>query len=197
MAEEEKTTTEEESKETSADDGKKTDDSKAGAETQAAKTEAAKVDITQTPEFKTALENAIRAKMPQLHKQARKEIAKEVSGEKEGQPTAEELKTRAETAETELRRFRARDQVEAYIADKRNGVTVRNTRALVRFIEHDFEFDDEGKVVNLKDLVTQAKVEAPELFGVITGSADGGVGARSSGSPDMNTLIRQRAGYGA
>ena len=193
MAEETDQKTDDQKQDTSAGDGKNTGSGDAGAGTQTAKktAEAAQADITQTPEFKAALTSAIEKKLPQL----RKQIAKEVSGEKEGQPSVEELKGRAETAETELRRYRARDQVEAYVSDKRNNVQVRNMRALVRFVEHDFEYDDEGKVTNLKDLIAQAKADAPELFGVAAGSADGGAGAHSqNGDGDMNARIRQAAG---
>jgi hypothetical protein len=81
------------------------------------------------------------------------------------------------------------------VSDKRNAVQVKNVRALVRFIEHDFQYDDDGKVTNLKELVTQAKGEAPELFGSTAGSADGGAGAQSqNGGGDMNAQIRRAAG---
>lgn len=133
-----------------------------------------------------------------LQRDVKKELQKELkklSGEQEGQPSVEELKGRAESAETELRRYRARDQVDAYVSDKRNNLTVRNVRALMRLVEHDFEYDDEGEVTNLKELVAQAKAEAPELFGTAAGSADGGAGAQNgSGALDMNSHIRQMAG---
>lgn len=173
---------------TSGDDGKNTQGSGAGAGTPAAKPPEAQTDITQTPEFKQALTAAIEKKLPQI----RKQIAKEVSGEKDGQPSVEELQQRSETAERSLRFFQARDQVEDFISDKKNQANIKNVRAFCKYFKDDFTFDDEGKVTNLKDLYTRAKVETPELLGMVTGSIDAGAGTNGSAqdSNDMNARLR-------
>lgn len=197
------TTTENESTSTtSSADGQKAADSTTGAATQTAKTttEASdKADKTtetkideNSPEFKSALTKAITAKLPQLQKQARAAVAKELSGEKEGEPTIEDLKKANSDKDTELRRYRARDQVEDFVGDKRNQVQVRNMKALIRYVEHQFEYDDNGKVTNLKELLTAAKSEVPELFGGTSSSIDAGNGARQVPVVDMNALIRGR-----
>lgn len=130
---------------------------------------------------------AIENKLPQL----RKAIAKEISGEKDGQPSVEELQRGKETAETSLRFYQARDAVEDFTADKKNAAPIKNVRAFCRYFKDDFEFDDKGKVTNLKDLYTRAKLETPELLGTGAGSIDANAGANGQpGVQDMNALLR-------
>lgn len=198
------TTTEDKSNSTtSTADGQKAADTSTGADTQTAQTTTeAKVDKTDTktetkidtnsPEFKTALTEAIKSKLPQLQKQARAAVAKELSGEKEGEPTVEELKTKLSKQDERLRRYEAREQVEDFVGDKRNQVQVRNMKALIRYVEHDFEYDEQGKVTNLKDLLTHAKSEVPELFGGQSSSIDAGNGSRQQATLDMNAWMRGR-----
>lgn len=181
---------------TSTADGQQAGDSTiTGAGTQTAqttteaKTTETKID-TNSPEFKEALTKAIREKIPQLQKQARKDVAKELSGEQEGEPTVEQLKTQISDKDARLRRYEARDQVEDYVSDKRNNVSVRNMKALIRYVEHDFDYDDAGKVTNLKDLITKAKLEVPELFGGNSSSIDAGNGSRQQPTMDMNAWMR-------
>lgn len=137
-----------------------------------------------------------------LTREVKKELKnelKKLTGEGEGQPTLEDLKTENATLKTqgtekdnELRRYRARDQVDDFVSDKRNQVSVRNMKALIRYVEHDFEYDDQGKVTNLKDLVTKAKLEVPELFGGSSSSIDAGNGSRQTSAMDMNAWMRGR-----
>lgn len=162
----------------------------ASDKTDTTKTEA-KID-TNSPEFKAELTKAIAAKIPQLQKQARKDVAKELSGEKEGEPTVDDLKKLNTDKDNELRRYRARDQVEDFVGDKRNQLQVRNMKALIRYVEHQFEYDDQGKVTNLKELLTSAKLEVPELFGGQSSSIDAGNGARQQPAMDMNAWMRGR-----
>lgn len=194
------TTANESTSTTSSADGQQAADSTTGAATQTAQsTEASeKTDTTKTeteidensPKFKAALTRAIQAKLPQLQKQARRDVAKELSGEQEGEPTVEQLKSQIDGANTELRRYRARDQVEDFVGDKRNQLQVRNMKALIRYVEHQFEYDDNGKVTNLKELLTAAKLEVPELFGGQSSSIDAGNGARQQPALDMNAWMR-------
>lgn len=190
---------------TSTADGQPAGDSTTtGAGTQTAQTtEGAKSDTTDktttetkidtnSPEFKAALTAAIQARLPQLQKQARRDVAKELSGEKEGEPTVEDLKSKITSAESELRTYRAKDQLEAYVSDKRNQVQVRNLRGLFKLIKDDLKFDDDGNVTNFKEALAAAKAEASEFFGGVSSSIDAGNGSRQVGSVDMNALIRGR-----
>lgn len=152
-----------------------------------------KID-TNSPEFKAALTEAIRQKLPQLQKQARKDVAKELSGEKDGEPTVEQLKSQMSEKDTELRTYRAKDQLEAFVSDKRNQIQVRNLRGLFKLIKDDLKYDDEGNVTNFKDVIAQAKAEAAEFFGGVTPSIDAGIRAQQNGSADMNQRIRALAG---
>lgn len=176
---------------TSGGDGKNTQGDGAGAGTPTAQTPE-KVDVTQTKEFKDAVTAAVANKIPQLKKQ----IGKELAGEKDGQPSVEDLQRGVEEAQRNLRFYQARDQVEDYIADKRNNANIKNVKAFCRYFKDDFTFDDEGKVSNLKDLYTRAKVETPELLGMVTGSADGAAGnGQVAVGADMNQIIRGAAGF--
>lgn len=169
-----------------------TGEAQTGAATGTAQVQA-QTDITQTAEFKAALTAAIERKIPQL----RKTIAKEVSGEKEGQPSVEELQQRSETAERSLRFFQARDQVEDFISDKKNSANIKNVRAFCRYFKDDFSFDDEGKVVNLREIYARAKSETPELLGMVTGSIDAAAGTNHAPpTVDMNSAIRRASGRG-
>lgn len=187
---------------TSSADGQKAADSTTGAGTQTAQTTEAQTQTTETktdvkidtnsPEFKAALTAAIRDKLPQLQKQARKDVARELSGEKEGEPTVEDLKTKITSAEAELRTLRAKDQLETFVSDKRNQIQVRNLRGLFKLIKDDLQYDDEGKVTNFKEVIAQAKAEASEFFGGTSTSIDAGNGSRQFATADMNALIRGR-----
>lgn len=150
-----------------------------------------KID-TNSPEFKAALTAAIQAKLPQLQKQARRDVAKELSGEKEGEPTVEELKTKLTSQESRLRVFEARDQLETFVSDKRNQIHVNNFRGVFKLIKDDLKFDDEGNVTNFKDVLGAAKLDAPEMFRGSSSSIDAGNGARQMATTDMNALIRGR-----
>lgn len=170
--------------------GKNTPGDGAGGGTPTPKPTEAQPDITQTPEFKAAVTAAIEKKIPQL----RKAIAKEVSGEKDGQPSVDELQQGKDAAERQLQFFQARDQVEDFIADKKNAANIKNVRAFCRYFKDDFVFED-GKVTNLKDLYTRAKTETPELLGMVTGSIDGAAGGNNAPADnDMNAAIRRAAG---
>jgi uncharacterized phage infection (PIP) family protein YhgE len=197
-------TTGNESTTTSTADGKQAGDSTTGAATQTAQTTTEATDKTDkatttetkidtsSPEFKAALTAAIQAKLPQLQKQARAAVAKELSGEKEGEPTVDQLKTQIAEKDSRLRTLEARDQLETFVADKRNQVQASNLRGLFKYIKDDLQFDDDGKVTNFKEVLAQAKAEASEFFRGTSSSIDAGNGSRQIATADMNALIRGR-----
>lgn len=179
--------------------GKKPEDQPQGADTPPAKPLEAKkdddqpkVDITQSSEFKDALTKAIRDKIPQLQKQARKDVTKELSGEKEGEPTVEDLKGKLTGLELKVRVYEARDQLETFAADKRNQVTISNYRGVFKLIKDDLQYDDDGKVTNFKEVLASAKSEAPEFFRGQSSSIDAGNGSRQQSAMDMNAWMRGR-----
>ena len=180
--------------------GKKPEDQPKGADTPPAnpleakkeepKTET-KID-TNSPEFKAALTDAIKNKLPQLQKQARAAVAKELSGEKEGEPTVEDLKGKLSGLESRVRIYEARDQLETFAADKRNQITISNYRGVFKLIKDDLQYDDEGKVTNFKEALAAAKSEAPEFFRGQSSSIDAGNGSRQQATMDMNAWMRGR-----
>jgi len=56
------------------------------------------------------------------------------------------------------------------------------------------EFDDEDKISNLKDLLSEARERIPTRFPRRPGSANGGDGKPTGIGADMNSLIRRAAG---
>jgi len=167
-----------------------------GADTQAAKsTEGDEKTFSQTELnriVKRETERAVKAAQEAAQKAANEAAMTE----------AEKLKLRVEAAEkerddarTELRRTAARDKALHYLTDPQEKVGARNPRAVLRMIEPSFEYDDEtGEITNLKPLIQQVKREAPELFILSGGSANGGAGRTTQAHVDMNSLIRQAAG---
>jgi hypothetical protein len=110
--------------------------------------------------------------------------------------SVDEIKTQLTTTTTALRDYRARDQVEDYVADKSNASAIKNVRAFCRYFKDDFEWDKDGKITNLKELYKRAKAETPELLGTVQGSVDAsaGTGRAAITNGDMNRMIRQAAG---
>lgn len=106
----------------------------------------------------------------------------------------EQLKTEKAELEQKLRSRDAGDAIEE-AARKANSA---NPKAVVRLAQAiGLEFDKDGKLVNLKDLITEAKEIAPELFPARPGpanGADGNSGKESSVGHSMNDVIRQAAG---
>lgn len=190
----EEATTAQASQDTSAGDGKNTGEAKAGAVTETAKTtsQAAQVDITETPEFKAALTAAVEKKLPQL----RRQIGKELSGEKEGQASVEDLQRERDEARNEARTLKAKDDLFDYVDDggKKVGLRADSRRAFWRIAQSLIEFDDDGKPSNISDVVKAVKSEAPALFTSSTGSVDAGAHSNGAAPNDINSFIRRAAG---
>src|ERR1051326_369695 len=171
MADENTTTADESKDSTSNADGKQADDSKTGADTQAAKTTEAhdnKLDKSGDDKLYTEAEAKKRAEdlvSKTVMRKLRAELIKRgidpdaKEGDSSTKPTVEQLSKRAEDAEQRLRVFEARDQLETFISDKRNNVQVRNVRGLFKYIKDGLEFDDEGNVTNFREVLAQAKNE--------------------------------------
>jgi len=167
-----------------------------GADTPPAKPEA-KPNEKHEPEKMFTQADVDRIVRERLQREVKKGIREELKklsgdGDDKDKPTVESIARERDTLLRENRIYKAADEVEAYVSDK--NIKVRNMRGLLKFIRSDYQFDDDGKVANLKELIAEAKRDAPELFGVNAGSADGGAGNGYPVGADMNTLIRQAAG---
>ena len=100
--------------------------------------------------------------------------------ENAGKPESEKLSRerdaatqRAEAAEQRLRDANARVAV-TEAATKANAISVR---AVLKLIEDDLDFNDDGEPTNVDALITQARKDEPQLFRAAAGSADGGKGS--------------------
>jgi hypothetical protein len=152
-------------------------------------------DVTQTPEFKSALTAAIRDKIPQLKRQ----IAKEITGEKEGGVTLEELQRQLSERDQKIRSFEAKDKVSEFLSDGRNKLNVRpeNIRGIEALVIPMLDYDEDGKPSNLRDAIETAKSIAPALFVNSTSNINANSGNGNGTRPtNMNDLIRQQAGIG-
>lgn len=129
-----------------------------------------------------------------LSKAVKSEL-KKLTGERDGEPTVDEFKSRAEAAEEKARTLEAKEAVRDYLADPKNKIGYRpeNIRAIEKLVLAELEYDDEGKASNLKDAITTVKLDAPGLF-LSTGSANGGAGRNAPEVVDMNAQIRHAAG---
>jgi hypothetical protein len=107
---------------------------------------------------------------------------------------------REEELMLQIRQRDARDSVMAVIGSQEEGNRYRavNAKAVWTLIRPDLEIDDDGTVLNLKDVLMAAKKEYPELFHSPHTSGDGGAGNSGKearkGSSFMNEQIRRIAG---
>ncbi len=106
---------------------------------------------------------------------------------------SEAEKLKAENAELQTK-LRSRDAEDSIVAAC--GKDCVNPKAVVRLAHSiGLEFDKDGKLTNLKDLIAEAKDIAPELFPKRPGPANGGDGNGTSPvGQSMNDVIRQAAG---
>lgn len=113
--------------------------------------------------------------MKKLQKDADKKIA---DAEAKAKLSEDERKD-AELAEAK-RQLEMRDKRDAVIeAAEKAGI--KNPRLFFNAYKDEIEMGDGGKIKNLDDILTSAKTESPELFGVVEtpkpeGSADAGTG---------------------
>jgi len=168
--------------------------SESGADTQAASTTEGEKQFSQAE-----LNRIVRRETEKAVKKAQQDA--QTAAQQAAMTEAEKLKLRAEAAEkerddarTEVLRQKARSKVLDYLTDPKEKVGARNARAVLRMIEPSFEYEDDGEISNLKELVAQVKREAPELFMTSTGSANGGSGRTTQTHVDMNAAIRRAAG---
>jgi len=182
--------------ETTSETTEETTDEHAGAETQAATTEAGEKTFTQA-ELNRIVKQRLAEEKKRLDKAASDAQLPEI----------ERLKTQIADHEKEKQAWaverRDRDTKDMIIgvvslekAD--NPYRAKNPVTVYKLIKDDLVFDDDGKATNYLQLLKSLKAEDPTLFGPKTaGSVNGGDG--SSGQPaatDMNAMIRQHAGRG-
>lgn len=66
-------------------------------------------------------------------------------------------------------------------------------RTLFRAYKSDIEFDDDGNVTNLSDVIDRARADEPGLFRSTGGDGDGGKGRPTPTGNNMNDLFRTLA----
>ena len=104
----------------------------------------------------------------------------------------ERLKSDLEDARKQLRERDTKDAVQT----EASKLGAKNTGLIYKAVKDDLTFDKDGKPENLKDVLTQAKKDFPELFGSNSnGSADGGMGKTPTPNNSLDNQIRQALGY--
>ena len=96
------------------------------------------------------------------------------------------MKTRADAADAELRRYRVKDAFGAAVADTKSGI--RNPKAVQAMLNTDritFEKNDKGAeiVKGLSEELARIKGEFPEFFYASHSNADAGAGTGTAGAP--------------
>ncbi len=147
-----------------------------------------------TPETKTTT-SFTQEEVNRLVGKARKEEQQKLDKQIKDAALSEQQRSeqRVKELEAETRTLRARDVV-AVAAEK---LGAKNTNTIFKLIKADLEYDDKGAITNLKEVLDEAKRDAPDLFGKkALGSGDGGKdnqGGREGGT-SMNDFIRRSAG---
>jgi hypothetical protein len=142
------------------------------------------------PKGKFMTDDAINSIVQQRLARARKDDEEAAKRTREQQ-----LEFERDQARNELRVSNTRDE---FITSSGIGDYGKASR-LFRMYSNDLEFDDAGKCTNLKDVLSTAKKEWPEMFGKVPpgsgdlGGGQGGGGGKPAGS-NMNDLIRRAAG---
>ena len=152
-----------------------------------------------TEGLRTALQKA-RTEKKTADRELKKALKRIDALENAGKPETEQLKNKADTAERE------RDDALTKLQDKagRVGILEAAVKAgspkpdlVYRLVKDDIDFNDEFEVTNAKELIRQAKEDAPELFKASKGKGNGGnqdEGGRSNSGGGMNAFIRRAAG---
>jgi hypothetical protein len=108
-------------------------------------------------------------------------------------PEIDRLKSENDTIKGQLTAFqqqvRERDAKDA-VSDAAKKAGATDASPIWRMIKSDLEYDDEGKVKNLAELIRDAKSIAPQLFKPVSGKADAGAG-NGTRAPKSGDWIRQ------
>ncbi len=189
----EETTTETTTETTSDATAQNTEGSNTGTGTQTAQTEA------QEPEKKFTQADLDRHLQTRLKSAVKAELKKMAGGDEE-KASVEDLQRQLSERDTKIRSFEARETVESFLNDGRNKLNIKseNVRGIQELVVPRLEYDDDGRVVNLKEAVESAKLIAPALFvsGTSNINAFNGNGQKVTGG-NMNDFIRQAAGHGS
>lgn len=131
--------------------------------------------------------------MAQRLPKAVKAELKKLTSDGEGN-TVEELQRQLSEERTRTRGIEAREAVQDFLTDPKHKLNVRpeNTRAIVKMVMQDIEFDDKGQPTNIKDAIESAKSLAPALFANTPSNINAGAGRNGAAGPtNMNDVIRQ------
>ncbi len=145
----------------------------------------------QKPDDMAELRTAMKAELAEVRK-LRKELGKAPKDDAK----ADDL-TRLRTEVEKLQGERRRDRVERQVIEAAEKAGATKATRILRMYRDELDIDDDGTIVNLADIIAQAKDDEPGWFGRrSSGSADGGAGSDRDHRPnDMNTQIRRAAGF--
>lgn len=111
--------------------------------------------------------------------------------------TVEDLQRQLSEERTRTRAIEAREAVQDYLSDPKHKLNVRaeNSRAIVKMVMQDIEYDDKGQPTNIKEAIESAKSLAPTLFVNSQSNINEGAGRNAHTGPvNMNDFVRQQAG---
>ena len=112
-------------------------------------------------------------------KKAEKDAAKKIADAEAKAKLSEDERKDSELAETKAR-LAERDKRDA-ITEAAQAAGIKNPKLFYNAYKDELELDDKGKLKNFDDVITGAKTDSPELFGVTetpkpAGGADAGGG---------------------
>lgn len=150
--------------------------------------------------LKTALnsERDARKAADKLAKDLQKRLTDiENSGKSESDKLAARLEALEKDYQAKTKALAERDARDA-VKDAAKKAGAPDTDLVYRVLKSDLDYDEDGEVTNLKDLIDDLKQTTPHLFKAKAGAADAGNGTRQSanGGATMTQLIRQAAGHG-
>lgn len=111
------------------------------------------------PKASKSLETSVTIQAPELDDESKQKLA-----------DFDNLKSRAEMAESRLRVLEAKDAFTESAAK----LKARNPAKVFALVGAQIEFDAQGKPKNLDDVLKRAKERFPEEFGVVSTSIDAG-----------------------
>lgn len=130
-------------------------------------------------------ENAKYRKTVKEYEDSQKSDLERLTGERD------EFKTEYERVMSELRDLKT----QGVFTDAAARANARAPKTLYRAYRDQLQYDDDGNVTNLDEVIAAAKQDEPDLFKPSTGHSDAGRPGDSTGDkPTINSFFRQLAG---
>ena len=158
-----------------------------GAETTGAATQTVQAEATPEKTFTQA--DVDRIVQNRLKSAVKAELKKLTTDDQT--PSIEDLQRQLTEATEKTRISDARESIRDYVADPKNKLNAKNTRAIEKLVLAELEFDENGPT-NLKEAIESIKGFAPELFAQTNVNINASNGKLPVTSNDMNDFIRQQ-----